>query len=208
MDICKSYVYKRRGGIEIEEVLAFISDEDDENEERDEQNENGDAKAGGTDSNSKQVTETKSRVKVKTVKTYETLDKVIALPDVKNLKHHKLLSMYDIMEAWKTPRDGEEPPTELALQTTQQILIQMLRDFCVWNTLEDEQMRIVLEKNAIAKLIDMDVYFRPVQKKMEFIVDEVCDLTGESAATSPFARMQSRFNSTRSLDGAAPAQPE
>lgn len=75
---------------------------------------------------------------------------------------------------------GPDGPTPLATETTQNYLVQLLQAFCVWNALEDDEMRDVLEKNAIVKLIELDALFEPVQHRMGLIADGVRELTGEA----------------------------
>ena len=97
------------------------------------------------------------------------------------LRNKKLLALFDIMQVWKHLH--RDTINEVAEQMTETYLIKLLRDFCGWNTHEDDAMRIVLEKNALSKLVDMDSYFEPVQRRVEHIAEGVvrlCETKGSS----------------------------
>lgn len=163
--LCRNSAQARKGCVKLEALLEMLSDDaDDKASSADDEATSGD---GGDDSSSSVKAEgdipTSLRKSMSSAQSERSLGGVYAADDVESaqkiLATQKLVSLIDILHVWKrmaesTSEDGTV--SESALEVTEQYLISLMGDFCVWNANEDDDMRGVLEKNALVKLMEMD----------------------------------------------------
>jgi hypothetical protein len=183
LDIIKTSIDKKKNGISAEDLLEYLDDDDDDDDD-DDNDDNDD----NDDDEKNKVNDGTIDTGAKVVKSPEKQTSPVVKPEVveegrgtinrKRLSKIKLVSMSEIIDLWVSLQDSL---TSTAQTATETFLIKQLRDFCLWNANDDKQMHDILEKNALAKLADMGIWFEPVQERVEFLVASIQMMTGSSS---------------------------